>query len=119
MAKKVSLIIGLVTVGSVLFLSASSSVTALHMVNTVFFCSLCLVIAGSLLLLVEKGFFDGVIVGFQRFFRLFDKSRQFLDELEGKERRNPRIPRSFSPTIPVLLSGIILFSITVFTAFLL
>lgn len=118
MAKKVSLIICLVTIGSVLGLLLTGWLSALHLVNTVFFCSLCLLIAGIMLLLLEKGFFDRLVVGFKRFFRSFDKSKQFLDELEGKKQHLPR-SRTFAFTIPVLLSGVILFLLTIFTAFLL
>jgi hypothetical protein len=89
------------------------SFTRLIWVNTLFSFSLILTICGGAMLVIQGGFFSGIIRSFRLFFWRTSPIKQVLEEIEGKKEETSPYLLSFTLTFPFLYSGIslLLFSI--------
>jgi hypothetical protein len=82
-------------------------------INTLFSFSLILTLIGGAMLVIQGGFFSGIIRSFKLFFWKTNPIKQVLEDIEGKrEDTNPYL-LTFTLTFPLLFSGtlLLLFSI--------
>lgn len=95
--------------------------TVTSLVNGTFLLSLFLFSAGLLLFLTEKGFFNGIVFSFKRFYRMTTKKGELLRQVTPEEERESYLPREkdFLWTGPLLLAGGALFFFSLVAAFLL
>lgn len=88
--------------------------------NTLFLCSLFLLILGGVLLVVQGQFFAGIIRSFKHFSRTVSNAERVIREAEGKsDDFDKPFKLEFKLTFPLLLSGLILFSITLICSIIL
>lgn len=89
------------------------SFTKLTWVNTLFSVSLILTLFGGAMLVIQGGFFNGIIRSFRLFFQKTDPVNQVLEEIEGKRKETNPYPLTFTLTFPLVYSGVslLIFSI--------
>ncbi|CAH0346723.1 DUF3899 domain-containing protein [Bacillus sp. CECT 9360] len=82
-------------------------------INTLFSFSLMLTLLGGMMLVIQGGFFSGIIRSFRLFFWKTSPMKQVLEEIEGKREDSSPYLLSFRFTFPFLYSGtsLLLFSI--------
>ncbi|QFT88373.1 hypothetical protein FIU87_06935 [Bacillus sp. THAF10] len=84
------------------------SMSVLSFINTSFIYASIFIFVSLLLLVTQKGFFDGITYGFRRIFA----SSQYDKELEEDVNKNMRPPSVLTQSLsikPLLLGSIILF----------
>lgn len=88
--------------------------------NTLFLCSLLLLIVGGMLFVIQGQFFTGIVRSFKYFFRSMNKAEKLIREVEGKSDDFIKpFTLEFKLTFPILFSGLILFFSTLICSLLL
>lgn len=88
-------------------------INLLTWVNILFYCSLLLTIIGGAMLVLQGGFFNGIVRSFKRFLQKSNRLKQVLDEIEGTREDVSPYRITFTLTIPFIFTGtlLLLFSI--------
>ena len=84
--------------------------TLLAFVNKLFLCSLVLLIAGGSLFVLQGGVLNGMLYSFKRFFNRTTKVGEYTKRFDSSKELVD--PFHFSLTVPLLLSGGVLFALT-------
>lgn len=112
--------------GLIVFLSLITSTIMIQTfdlltwMNTLFLCSLFLLILGGMLFVIQGQFFSGIIRSYKHFYRTVSKAEKVISEVEGTSDGfgNP-FRLKFKLTFPLLLSGLVLFAFTLVWSLLL
>jgi hypothetical protein len=96
-------------------MSVQRSCSLLSFINTAFLLSLALLIVSGFLFVYEGGFFNGLINSYRRLYRL-SKIGRYLAELELDDD-GPFMPQKRAFTLPLLLSALVLFMLTLSAAY--
>lgn len=83
-------------------------INLLTWVNSLFYCSLLLTIIGGAMLVLQGGFFNGMVRSFKRFLQKSNYVEQVLDEIEGTREDVSPYSLTFTLTIPFLFAGVLL-----------
>jgi hypothetical protein len=84
------------------------SFNQLSWINTLFNCSLFLTVIGGVMIVIQGGFFNGIVRSFRLFFRKTNRIEQILEEIEGEKGNFIPYHITFGLTFPFLISGTIL-----------
>lgn len=68
---------------------------------------------GGAMLVLQGGFFDGMIKSFKRLFQKPNRVEQVLDEIEGTREDTAPYSLTFTLTMPILLAGILLLAFSI------
>lgn len=104
----------LYVISGILFSSASlsyyfnSSFNNLEWINLLFNFSLLATLIGGAMLVIQGGFFIGIIRSFRIFFRKTNPLKQVLEDIEGIREESFTDPTAYTLTFPMLYSGILL-----------
>src|SRR5699024_12648361 len=83
-------------------------------VDSLFLIFLFVTLIGSILFIIEKGFFTPFINNFKYFISKISKRRQIADEIEQKSNHGVRnLPKKYFITFPCLEAGIILLLVSI------
>ncbi|SDZ61680.1 protein of unknown function [Evansella caseinilytica] len=93
-------------------ISLYREITLLSWANTLFLCSLLLLMVGGTLSVIQNGFFNSMIRSFQHFLRSIDKTTAVLQDIEGKKQPGNLYRRSFRFTFSFLFAGAVLLAIS-------
>lgn len=109
----ISIILGTLFLSTLVSYYFNHALNRLIWINTLFSFSLILTIFGGSMLVIQGGFFNGIIRSFRLFFRKTNPNRQVLEEVEGKREETIPYQLTFTLTFPLLYSGtlLLLFSI--------
>jgi hypothetical protein len=91
----------------------------IHFINNLFLISLIFIIIGGTLFIIQGGFFTAINYSFKRVYKRLSRKGVYMAELEGDNKNDDDFKRyrfSFMPSI--LLTGVILFALTMLLAFL-
>lgn len=114
MLQKSMIILGLtVSLSLIISIIMQRTFDLLYWTNTLFLCSLFLLILGGVLFVIQGHFFTGIVRSFKHFVRSISKAERLIREVEGKSNgfKKP-YTLEFNLTFPLLLSGLILFTLT-------
>ncbi|MFC4558175.1 DUF3899 domain-containing protein [Virgibacillus kekensis] len=94
--------------------------TVVDVINVTFMVGMIYLVVGTSLFLIQQGSFDGITYSFKRFFRRSSSYGDMLREVTPEEEEESYLPkqRSFRLTYPLMVTGIIFFSLTVIAGFL-
>ena len=81
--------------------------------NSLFYCSLLLTIIGGVMLVLQGGFFNGIVRSFKEVLQKSSKVGRVLDEIEGKDKNTAPYSLTFTLTTPILLAGILLLGFSI------
>jgi hypothetical protein len=110
----VLVILGTVILTTLISYFGNHSFNQLSWINTLFNCSLFLTVIGSMMIVIQGGFFNGILRSFRLFFQKTNRIEQVLEEIEGtKESLSPYRFR-FMLAFPFLISGTILLLFSIF-----
>lgn len=102
------IILGILFISFVYSYLYNNSFNQLLWIDTLFNYSLILTIIGSMMLVIQGGFFNAIIKSFGIFFRKTNRVEQVIEEIEGeKDSFNP-YKFTFKLTFPFLFSGCLL-----------
>ncbi|WP_375088683.1 DUF3899 domain-containing protein [Peribacillus sp. RS7] len=107
------IILGTLFLSTLLSFYFNHSFNRLIWINSLFSFSLLMTLAGGALLVIQGGFFNGIIRSFRIIFRKTNPFQQVIEEIEGKKEEAFPHFSSFRLTFLLLYSGIplLLFSI--------
>jgi hypothetical protein len=86
----------------------NDSINKLVWINTLFSFSLLITLLGAAMLVIQGGFFSGIIRSFRLFFQKTNPIKQVLEEIEGKREETSPYLLTFTLTFPLLYSGVLL-----------
>lgn len=90
-----------------------SSIDQYKWANSLFYCSLLLTIIGGVMLVLQGGFFNGIVRSFKEVLQKSSKVGRVLDEIEGKDKNTAPYSLTFTLTTPILLAGILLLGFSI------
>ncbi|WP_169823902.1 DUF3899 domain-containing protein [Bacillus marinisedimentorum] len=99
---------------SFLFRGPSLSVT---IVNTIFMMSLFLLMTGGSMLILEGGMFNGIMKSFKSFRNKSSKANRYAAEFDDYDNDEENPAYSFRLTMPFLISGTVLFVLTIIVSY--
>ncbi|WP_445678317.1 DUF3899 domain-containing protein [Psychrobacillus sp. FSL H8-0510] len=85
-----------------------NSFNQLLWIDTLFNFSLILTVIGSIMLVIQGGFFSAIIKSFKMFFQKTNRVERVIEEIEGKKENLSPYKLTFKLTFPFLFSGILL-----------
>jgi len=93
----------------------NNSFKQLLWIDTLFNYSLILTIIGSIMLIIQGGFFSAIIKSFKIFFHKTNRVERVIEGIEGKRDNISSYKLTFKLTFPFLFSGgsLLLFSILI------
>jgi hypothetical protein len=97
------------TISYLLPLILHQSVTLLTWTNTLFLCSLMLIMAGATLFVIQGQFFSGIFRSFKHFFGTVSRMEKIIRDVEGKKDDTIPYHQEFGLTFPLLVAGLVLF----------
>lgn len=84
------------------------SFNQLDWINTLFYCSLILTTIGGAMLVIQGGFFNGIVRSFKQISKKTNHIEQVLEDIEGKREDIRPYSLKSTLTIPFLYAGTIL-----------
>lgn len=90
-----------------------SSINLFNLINSLFYISLLLTIIGGAMLILQGGFFNGMISGFKRLFHNPSRVEQVLGEIEGTRGNVDPYILTFTLAFPFFLAGILLLVLSI------
>ncbi|ASN06681.1 DUF3899 domain-containing protein [Virgibacillus necropolis] len=106
--KTLLIILGILCFSTFISFLTDYSINLLGWVNSLFYCSLLLTIVGGAMLVIQGGFFNGMIRSSKRFFQKSNPVVRVLQDSEGTKEDIRPYSVSFTLTSPFLLAGSIL-----------
>lgn len=83
-------------------------------IDSLFLTSLFTTMIGTVLYIIEKGFFDSFMNNFKYFISKINKGRQMADEIEQKTSNTAQsLPKKYLITFPCLVAGSILLLVSI------
>lgn len=110
----VFVILGTLFISILLSYFNNHSFNQLVWINTLFNCSLTLMVIGSTMLVIQGGFFNAIIRSFKLFFQKTNRIEQVIEEIAGKRENLNPYRLTFKLTFPFLFSGSLLLLFSIF-----
>ncbi|MFZ3580153.1 DUF3899 domain-containing protein [Virgibacillus sp. DJP39] len=109
-ASPVLLTLSIATISS---LFIDHSINLLNLINSLFMYSLLLTVVSSAMLVLQGGFFNGIVRSSKRLIKNSNPTVRVLNEVEGKKSDLNPYKITFSLTIPCLVAGLLLLVISI------
>ncbi|QUW22969.1 DUF3899 domain-containing protein [Sporosarcina sp. Marseille-Q4063] len=87
-----------------------SSTNLVHLLDFIFYIGLVLLLIGSVMLILQAGFFNAFITTSKHFFSTISKREQSIRRFEGKNRGKASYKKEYPLLKKILLLGVVYFS---------
>ncbi|RSK54407.1 DUF3899 domain-containing protein [Bacillus canaveralius] len=103
---------------SIMVLTATMNLTFLHFINIIFIISISLLVLGCIMFLIQRDSFNRMRSNFKRFYKSFDQSYIYADQIEGKVGKPDQFHVHNPYTQSILWAGFILSVISLIGSFM-